>query len=95
MVVLAAILAVAYLGVGAEAQNTPKEQCDLCANIGQGKNGYICPKDVVKDCMINLNGWCCQKTKVHSKCKSCAQMTRDDDHDDDLPDEEDEIDDEI
>ena len=88
---LAVLCAVAFVAVvSADAKADMKQACDLCANIGMGggKNKFVCPKSAVKDCQININGWCCHDKKVNKQCKPCSgidvqDLDEDDEEDDD------------
>ena len=80
------LLAVVLALVGcAAAFDSVKQACDTCGNINMGSGGskqnYVCPKSAVKDCNININGWCCSKKRVSSKCKACWSLDRNDDDD--------------
>ena len=65
-----------------------KQACDMCGNINQGggakKSNYVCPKETVKDCNININGWCCGKKRENSRCKPCWNLDEEDDDDDEI-----------
>jgi hypothetical protein len=68
--VVAAVLAVT---VAAGPKEDSKQACDMCKNMGGGSGGdWACPKAVAKECMININGWCCRPTKEHSTCQACG-----------------------
>ena len=95
LLIAAALCALLFVGL-AWSQQTPKEVCQLCEqiNMGSKKGGkYICPNDVMKkgECSINLNGWCCQDTRRHPKCKACFDLEDDNNDNDDEEDEEEEM----
>lgn len=70
LVVLAVLV---LLVIAVAAQQGPKDACNMCQNIntGEGKAKYVCPSKVVKNCNINLNGWCCKVQREHPSCKAC------------------------
>lgn len=85
--VILALVATALLAalVAGDKMSDMKQACDMCANINMGgasKQNYVCPKDAVKECNININGWCCSKKRVSGKCKPCWDLNNDDDDDD-------------
>uniref|UniRef100_A0A7S1LYI1 Uncharacterized protein n=1 Tax=Neobodo designis TaxID=312471 RepID=A0A7S1LYI1_NEODS len=82
---LAVLLAVLAVVASAGKYEDMKQACDMCANINMGggsKQNYVCPKDSVKECNININGWCCSKKRASAKCKPCWDLNADDDDDD-------------
>ena len=72
----------------ADAKSDMKQACDMCKNINQGgagsKQNYVCPKSAVKDCNININGWCCSKKRESPKCKPCWNLDEDEDDEDEM-----------
>jgi hypothetical protein len=80
-VVLAVLATLAFAGKFEDM----KQACDMCGNINMGGSGskqsYVCPKDAVKECNININGWCCSKKRASPKCKPCWDLNNDDDDD--------------
>lgn len=70
----AVALAVLAVAVSADVKADMKQACDMCANIGMGggKNKFVCPKSSVKDCSININGFCCKDKKENKQCKPCS-----------------------
>ena len=70
------------------APDAANQACSMCKNINMGKPlKYACPSNLVKDCSINMNGWCCKEAKVHSRCLSCVNGKAVEEEEDD--DEED------
>lgn len=84
--VLTAVLAVTVLGAGSKTYNDMKQACDMCKNInmGGGSQNYVCPKSAVKECNININGWCCAKKRESPKCKPCWNLDEDEEDDDEI-----------
>ncbi len=84
-IVLALVIVMAAVVVSAGKFEDMKQACDMCANINMGggskKTQYVCPKSAVKECNININGWCCSQKRVSSKCKPCWNLEEDDDDD--------------
>lgn len=81
------LLVLAVLGVTAGTKEDMKQACDMCGNINMGGGGkksqYVCPKSAVKDCNININGWCCSPKRTSPKCKPCWNLSGDDEEEDD------------
>jgi hypothetical protein len=87
LLIAAFVVVVLAAAVAADRAGDLKQACDMCGNINQSpgkkKGGFICPKSSVKDCNININGWCCNDKRVNSKCKACWDLGGDDEDDED------------
>lgn len=71
LLTLLMLLAIAVEG-GSKAADA-RQACDLIKNVNLGQPlRYICPKDVAKECMMNVNGWCAKPKKEHKSCLSCS-----------------------
>ena len=68
--VVALTAAVLVAPAAAGNKEDMKQACDMCKNMGMGGSGqkWACPKAVAKECMININGWCCRDSKEHASC---------------------------
>ncbi len=86
-----ATLCVVFFAYGTSAESADNQACGMCKNINMGREaGWVCPKSVVKECNVNMNGWCCKGKREHPKCKQCSggkAYEADDDDDDDEDDE--------
>jgi hypothetical protein len=75
-----ALIALVVIVAMAQLVAAGMDACQMCNSVMTGgpRNKYKCPKTAVKQCSINIDGWCCQPTKVHPKCKLCPGEVDDD-----------------
>ena len=89
LLVLVVCCLTCVFAVGAK-KKSPKdlmrEACNTCSNIGinGGAATYICAKDKVKDCNMNIDGYCCSAKRQHKSCKSCKRFDEETFEDDEM-----------